>query len=282
MQVSRKKVQASFARATASYNEAAVVQNEILQRALAKLLALRPQNGKVLDLGSGTGLARAKLQELYGQDAYFAVDLVFAMLTYANQQFAGQLQHSVCGDAESLPYRAEAFDVFFSTSTLQWCNRLDLAFQEANRVLNTGGLLLFSTFGPDTLKELRASFAQVDENPHVKTFIDLHDIGDLLAAAGFSEVVMESETLTVEYSKTMQLLRDLQATGATNHLVDRSRGLLGKQQFHRVLKHYEQFKLKNGKFPASYEVIYGHGWKIAPSALESKEQWQPVTFKPRK
>ncbi|MEM8844601.1 MAG: malonyl-ACP O-methyltransferase BioC [Pseudomonadota bacterium] len=277
MNFSKKSVQAAFSDAAISYNDAAVVQNEILIRLLERLKILYNSRANILDLGSGTGLARNELQECFGHEQYFAFDIAERMLAYAHAKFG--VQHSVCGDIESLPFKKNSFDIIFSASTLQWCNQVDQAFHEAMRVLNNNGLFIFSSFGPGTLKELRQCFSDVDMHSHVNTFIDFHDLGDLLASAGFSGVVMESEVITVEYSDPMMLLRDLQATGATNHMVDRPKGLLGKQSINRVLEEYESFRLVNSKYPASYEVIFGHGWKKDRIASSAVDDWQPIQFK---
>ncbi len=282
MKVSRDKVKTAFAKAATSYNEAAVVQKEILVRLLEKLKLLQQDHVDVLlDIGSGTGLASELLREHYGDNAYYAIDFALPMLMWAKNESKVNYQYAVCGDVESLPFQNNSLDVIFSASTFQWCNDIGAAFQESCRTLKDSGLLLFSTFGPDTLKELRHCFAQVDDHPHVSSFIDMQSLGDGLLASGFGSPVMESEIITVEYSDPMQLLRDLQETGATNHLEQRARGMMTRQRLNRVLSEYKKFVLPNGKYPASYEVLYGHGWKqsSAPSTQNSAEEWQPLVFK---
>ena len=281
MKVSRDKVKTAFAKAATSYNEAAVVQKEILVRLLEKLKLL--QQGPVdvlLDVGSGTGLASELLRKHYGDNAYYAIDFALPMLAWAQNESQANYK-SVCGEVESLPFQDKSLDVIFSASTFQWCNDIGAAFQESSRTLKDQGLLLFSTFGPDTLKELRHCFAQVDDHPHVSSFIDMQSLGDGLLASGFRSPVMESEIITVEYSDPMQLLRDLQETGATNHLEQRARGLMTRQRLNSVLSEYKKFVLPNGKYPASYEVLYGHGWKqsLQPSTQNSADEWQPIRFK---
>ncbi len=282
MKVSRDKVKTAFARAATSYNDAAVVQKEILARLLEKLKVLQQNHVDVLlDVGSGTGLASESLRKHYGNEAYYAFDFALPMLAWAKNEFQVNYQYAVCGDAEAFPFQDKSLDIIFSASTFQWCNDIGAAFQESSRVLKDQGLLLFSSFGPDTLKELRHCFAQVDEYPHVSSFIDMQLLGDGLLASGFESPVMESEIITVEYSDPMQLLKDLQATGATNHLEQRARGLMTKQRLNDVLLEYEKFVLPNGKYPASYEVLYGHGWKRSLATLNqnSADEWQPVRFK---
>jgi len=282
MKVSRDQVRISFAKAATSYNDAAVVQKEILIRLLDKLKALQQDQVDVLlDVGSGTGLASELLREHYGNNSYYAIDFALPMLAWAKNENKVNYQYAVCGEVESLPFQDNSLDIIFSASTLQWCNDVGAAFQESCRVLKDQGLLLFSSFGPDTLKELRYCFAQVDDHPHVSSFIDMQSLGDGLLASGFESPVMESEIITVEYSDPMHLLKDLQDTGATNHLEQRARGLMTRKRLNEVVQEYKKLVLPNGKYPASYEVLYGHGRKqsLLQSTQNSADEWQPVLFK---
>lgn len=282
MKVSRDKVKTAFANAATSYNDAAVVQKEILIRLIERLNTLQEsQVSTLLDLGSGTGLASEPLRQQYGENAYYAMDFALPMLTWAKNESLSKSAYAVCGDVEKLPFQDNSLDIIFSASTFQWCNDIGAAFQESCRALRDRGLLLFSSFGPDTLKELRFCFSQVDEQPHVSEFIDMQSLGDGLLASGFESPVMESEVITVEYTDPMQLFKDLQNTGATNHLEQRPRGLMTRKRLNRVIEAYEKFVLPNGKYPASYEVLYGHGRKqvFNPSNQNSAAEWQPVKFK---
>ncbi|MDW3096030.1 MAG: malonyl-ACP O-methyltransferase BioC [Gammaproteobacteria bacterium] len=281
MKISKDSVKAAFAKAALSYNDSAVVQKEILVRLVEKLKVLQKDSvDTLLDVGSGTGLASELLREHYGSECYYAIDFASPMLAWAKNQFEVNYQYAVCGDVEVLPFRDNSLDVIFSASTFQWCNDVGNAFQECSRTLKEQGLLIFSSFGPETLRELRHCFAQVDDYPHVSSFIDMQSLGDGLLANGFDSPVMESEIITVEYNGPMQLLRDLQATGATNHIEQRLRGLMTRQHLNDVIKEYNKFILPNGKFPASYEVLYGHGWKKNQPSLgqNSINTWQPIKF----
>jgi len=146
-----------------------------------------------------------------------------------------------------------------SNLALQWCNHLPTAFAELRRVLAPGGLLMFTTFGPDTLRELRQAFAGLDGHTHVNRFVDMHDIGDELLYAGFAAPVMDMEFLTLTYPDLLQLLRELKAIGAHNVTSGRGRGLMGKQTWRAMQANYEQLR-REGRLPATYEIIYGHAW----------------------
>ena len=147
----------------------------------------------------------------------------------------------------------------FSNLTLQWVNQLEQTLREVARVLRPGGMLLFSSFGPDTLNELQQAWQAADAYTHVNAFIDLHDVGDAMLRARLAEPVMDAERFTLTYADVYKLMRELKAIGAHNVTLQRARGLTGKTVFKRVEQAYEQFR-QDGVLPASYEVVYGHAW----------------------
>lgn len=281
MNISKKHVNQAFGKAAKTYNEAAVVQSEILNRLLSRLSLLQPACQSLLDMGSGTGLARNEIQKMYGQNAYLALDMAYPMLKFALDDNNDKSLHpSICADMEMLPLKEDVVETIFSASSLQWSNNVQQTFLECLRILKNKGLLLFSTFGPGTLSELYQCFREVDDYPHVKEFADMHELGDILLSVGFASPVMESEIITVEYSDPWQLFRDLKSTGATNHVQNRSKGLLSKERLNLVLDEYEKFRLPNGKYPVSYEVIYGHGRKLTTNSSDLADgDWQPISFK---
>ncbi len=150
---------------------------------------------------------------------------------------------------------------------LHWLIDLVPFFRECRRVLKADGLLLFTMVGPNTLMELRQCFSAMGSNNHIHRFIDMHDIGDALIQCGLMDPVMDMENVTMTYSSTATLFKDLKATGAHNARMDRQRGLMGKQQWHKMLQHYESYREHN-VLPATYEIIYGHAWAPQHSGLE--------------
>jgi len=165
-----------------------------------------------------------------------------------------------------MPIQTSSQDLVWSNLALQWCNDLDAAFAEMNRVLCPEGLLMFSTFGPDTLRELRQS-ASNDGHTHVSRFIDMHDIGDALIRAGFSAPVMDVEYFTLTYDDAIAVMHDLKAIGAHNATQGRPQGLRGRTFLQSLSVQYERFRQADGKLPATYEVVYGHAWKPQPKVV---------------
>jgi len=164
--------------------------------------------------------------------------------------------------AGRLPLRSACVDMLWSNLAFQWVNDLPAVFAESQRVLRPGGLLMFTTFGPDTLKELRAACA-ADGKVHVNRFIDMHDIGDMMIGAGFADPVMDMEYVTLTYTDVRSVMRELKALGAHNVAVGRNRGLTGKQTLREIERRYESFR-RAERLPATFEIIYGHAWKPFP------------------
>jgi malonyl-CoA O-methyltransferase len=152
--------------------------------------------------------------------------------------------------------------MLWSNLAFQWARDLTGVFAECRRVLRPGGLLIFTTLGPDTLKELRTATSG-DGKIHVNRFIDMHDIGDLMIGAGFADPVMDMEYLTLTYDDVKTLMRELKAIGAHNVAAGRSRGLTGKRALRATELRYETFR-RDARLPATFEVIYGHAWKPLP------------------
>ncbi|MFQ5470515.1 MAG: malonyl-ACP O-methyltransferase BioC [Gammaproteobacteria bacterium] len=257
-------VRQSFDRAAETYDQAAVLQREVAQNLIERLEFIKIEPQKILDVGAGTGHLTSLLNQRYKKTEVIALDLAHNMLMQAktHSSFITGLfkkRRYICGDAEYLPLNENGIDMIISNLTLQWCNNLEQAFSEFYRVLKPGGLLLFTTFGPDTLRELRQSWKTVDSHIHVNAFIDMHDIGDALLRCHFNDPVLDVENITVTYKDTYKLMRDLKSLGAHNVTSGRSHGLTGKGPIKKMIEQYENFR-KDGLLPASHEVVHGHAW----------------------
>ncbi|MEE9357140.1 malonyl-ACP O-methyltransferase BioC [Candidatus Vondammii sp. HM_W22] len=258
--IDKQQARRAFSRAAERYDEVAMLQREIGQRMIERLEVVKLQPGVILDIGSGTGVATAELSRRYKKSQMIALDFALPMLQQTRKRSSWlRRPRCVCADLEQLPLADQSVDLIYSNAAIQWCNDLDSTFQEFLRVLKLGGLLMFSTFGPDTLKELRSAWSDADGRTHVSTFIDMHDVGDALMRAGFSDPVMDVDRMTLTYQEVSGVMRDLKVLGAHNVTSNRQRGLTGKGKFKAMQAAYEKFR-SDGLLPASYEVVYGHAW----------------------
>ncbi len=257
----KSAIKKSFNRAAKGYNSAAILQKEVLNRLLQRLQYIRHQPTSLVDIGCGTGQAVAGLQKTYPRCKIISLDLAYSMLRETRQQY-GLLRKKrlVNSDMETMPFADNSFDLLFSNLALQWVNDLGGTLHEFARIGRSGGLLMFATLGPGTLKELRESWFEIDRNPHVHLFIDMHDIGDAMMAAGFSQPVVDAETIRLEYQEFGQIFKDLKDTGASNADINRNRGLTTAARFKRLEQCYRQLGYDAGKFIVSYEIVYGHAW----------------------
>jgi malonyl-CoA O-methyltransferase len=263
-------VRRAFDRAASTYARAAVVAREVELRMAEKLDYLKLQPARVLDAGSGAGTARELLRRRYPRAERIALDLSPAMLQQgrAARGLRDRLRalggaprdHWVGADFSRLPLRGETIGLVWSSLALAWSGEPLATLTEFHRVLAPGGALMFSTYGPDTLKELRSAFAAADPAAHVHAFTDMHDLGDMLVAAGFEAPVMEMERIGVTYADVGALARDLKSSGQTCASEARRRGLTTPRAWRRMQDEYEKSRL-NGRLPVTVEIVYGHAWR---------------------
>ena len=264
----------SFGRVAPDYDAHDVLQREVLRRLVEHLDPIRIDPARVLDLGCGTGSSFAALRERFPRAMRIGIDASLPMLRRAARRGAwwkrvlGAAPVLACADAEQLPLAPACAQLAVSNLMLLWCDPVRV-FAQVARALEVGGLFLFSTCGPDTLKELRRAFD--DGHAHVHAFVDMHDLGDALVAAGFADPVMEMETITLEYSSVEALARELKGCGAHNALPGRPRGLGGRASWSAMAASYEKSR-RDGALPATFEIVYGHAWKAAPRTTEDGRQ----------
>lgn len=269
--VDRRQVARRFSQVAARYAEADFFAREVDRRMQERLdyINLSPQ--RILDLGCSRGGSFPGLMARYPQAQLLGLDLAPAMLRMAQparpawQRWLGLGQSGgagrVAADAARLPLKSRSAALVWSNLLLHWLDDPLPALAEAHRVLEVGGLLMFSTLGPDSLKELRAAFA--DGYAHTQRFIDMHDLGDMLVACGFADPVMDMEVITLTYDDLDAMFAELRAAGSSCAMKARRRGLTGAASLNLARENYEKLR-RDGKLPATFEVVYGHAWKAEP------------------
>jgi malonyl-CoA O-methyltransferase len=275
MQSEDEIVEPRWRRARARLGEAGAGDDEgpmleIARRMLERLDLVRLPDGPIVDLGAGTGRATLLLRDRYPDRLVVAADPSPALLRSQRarlplgrrmlSRLTGRGVPAVAAMPGRLPFVRGAVALLWSNLLLQWTTDPGGVFRDVLAALRPGGLFMFTTLGPDTLRELRMAFAAVDRHAHVHRFIDMHDLGDMLVHAGFADPVMDMETVTLTYGSVEDLVRDLRRFGSTNASPLRAAGLLGRGARDRLRTAYEAFR-QEGRLPATFEIVYGHAWR---------------------
>ncbi|HSD36504.1 MAG TPA: methyltransferase domain-containing protein [Rhodocyclaceae bacterium] len=284
-ELDRRLVRTHFNRSVPTADKADFLAREVSRRMAERLDYIRVAPQRILDLGCGTGRDLPGFAQRYPEAERIGIDFAAALLGTARGQ-SGFLQRLLgrrmpqlaCADAEALPLQRASVQMVWSNLMLNWFHEPMPALREMHRVLAVDGLLMFSTLGPDTLRELRSALPAM-QGERVHRFIDMHDLGDCLLNAGFAEPVMDMEVITLTYTEVDALLEELQQAGATNASTARPRGLSGKDNWQQARQNYERLR-KDGRLPATFEIVYGHAWKTAPKKLDDGRNI--IEFKPRK
>lgn len=286
-EIDRKAVRRNFSRHAASTDSVSALNREVASRMAERLDYIRLEPTRVLDIGCGTGADLAALAGRYPAAKIIAADSAFAalhrarparsLLSRVNPFSRGGGPLLSCADIERLPFPAAAMTLVWSNLMLNWLDDPLAGLREMARVLEVGGMVMFSTLGPDTLKELRSSFPKEDGD-RVHRFIDMHDLGDALIKAGFGDPVMDMQMITLTYSDLDGLLRDLRLSGAASAARSRPAGLTGRSTWQQVRQRYETLR-RDGQLPATFEVVFGHAWKIP--AHTTADGRSVIRFRPR-
>ncbi len=273
IQLEQTQISQRFNKAASTYDAVAVLQQQVGKSLLERLRGIRCCPQTILDLGCGTGYFSPFLKELYPTAKIVGLDKSSGMLAQA------QLKETECqlrginwvnGCAENLPFSDHSFELIYSNLMLHWSNNFIECLKEIHRILKPEGLLLFSMVGPDTLQELRYCWKMIDEHPHVHQFVDMHDLGDNLVQASFAHSVMDIDYFTLLYAEALDLMRELKKLGVQNIAKNRQRGLTSKGVLKKLIQAYEDFRSKEGKLPATWEIIYGHAWSVEKHSQNQK------------
>lgn len=283
-----KRVRYLFSQ-TSKLTAADFIYREIASRMFERLLLVKLDPKLVIDAGCGRGADLPILKNHYASTHIVGVDAVHNQLVQAKreQNATSQFMHKlflwmkkkdringqtdlICGDFSQIPLGDQSADLVWSNMALHWHCEPDQVFKEWRRLLRTQGLLMFSCFGPDSLKEIRCAFDDLDQTPHTLPFVDMHDFGDMLINAGFATPVMDMEVITLTYLTVQKLMNEVRALGG-NPLQTRRKGLMGKVAWRRACDKLEQMRNTDGRISLTLEIIYGHAFKPEPQRRNSGE-----------
>jgi malonyl-CoA O-methyltransferase len=254
-------IKENFSQVAENFETANFLHREVGQRLIERLEWIKLTPKTILDLGCSTGFFTQALANKYPDANILGLDLAYPMVHAAQQRVIQDKTFFMNGDADRLPFKDHSVDFIFSALVLPWCPDLEKTFKELHRVLAPNGLLLFAIYGPDTLIELRSSWASIDELRHVNDFHDMHDVGDMLVQSRFADPVVDMEIITLHYSNVLDLLREIKMVGTNYVKAGKRQTLTGKQRFQIMLDTYAtNFRTDNNKIPATYEIVYGTTW----------------------
>ena len=255
MRIDKTRIRSSFAKASSTYDSVAQLQRTVGNALLsACALNANPVN-TVLDLGCGTGFLTGALSRELKPEALIALDIAFSMLQTTRAKVSSETSlHPVCADAEHLPFIAHSIDQVFSNLALQWCRNLEVVFLDLRRVLKPEGRLVFSTFGPQTLQELKSAWACVDNYSHVNSFYDHTQLQQFLRNAGFTDIQLTRTLYTSYYPTVKSLMQELKHLGAQQVLTGRNKTITTKTALHKMFAAYEDYRV-NGQILATFEVL---------------------------
>ena len=257
-----------FSKAAASYDAAAVLAAEVGRRMAERLDYVKIAPQRMADIGCATGDGIRELSRRYPKSLPLAIDFSIPMLQQVGshsgflERLRGKAPRLINADVQMLPVKSSSLGLVWSNLMLQWLDDPLPAFRELQRSLEVSGLVTFSLLGPDTLKEIRAACIACGVEPPLRRFHDMHDIGDMLVAAGFADPVMDMEVITLTYNSPCGLLRDQRHLGVRDALF----GKLGWRDWRRVLSAWQSMHA-TGALPASFEIVYGHAWKPEPREI---------------
>jgi len=267
--VDRQQVGRRFSRVAANYDQADFFVREVDRRMQERLDFVKVTPARILDLGCSRGGSFSGLVTRYPEAELLGLDIAPPMLQGARtprpgwQRWLGLGRQNdalrLAGDATKLPLKSASTAIVWSNLLLHWLDDPLPALAEAHRVLEVGGLLMFSTLGPDSLKELRSAFS--DGYAHTQRFIDMHDLGDMLVGCSFADPVMDMEVLTLTYDSFDAMLGELRAAGSGCAMKARRHGLTGRRAWEKARVAYETLR-RDGRLPATFEIVYGHAWKV--------------------
>lgn len=278
----RRDVQRRFDQAAARFDDADFVHTVVRNGLLDRLSPMLIDANTVIDLGCGTGSACKALARRFRRSRVVAVDLSRGMLTQLARKQSWRSKIAVVqADAHALPFANQSVDVVFANLLLPWIDEPAKLFKEVARILQEGGLMLFSTLGPDSLLELRRAWQSIDAGAHVNRFVDMHDIGDAAVRAGFRDPVLDVDRLEVTYASSTALFRDLTATGARNCLRERERSLRGRKHFAAMTDALEATR-SGGVIRLQLELVYGHCWGSGATAQSGEYRVDPSQIGRRK
>lgn len=292
MHFSLAQLRLRYNRSAPYLHKVAAIDRHVSDNMLQRLPFIIHQPLQIVDVGAGLGMDATRLAVLYPDAHILALDIAEELLKTGQEK--AQKEKSlfqkiktfrrvspisyIAGDMANLPFASASIDMIWSNLALPWQSTPDAFFAECRRVLRPNGLLMFSTFGVDSMAGIKQAFQSIDAYPASHEFIDMHDLGDALLQHGFYNPVIDVERLTLTYPDVPRLVQDFRENAATNLHPKRRRGLLTPRSWQKVLLAFESLRGQDGLIPIGVEVVYGHAWRGEEKSGKPSSSEQIIQF----
>lgn len=239
-----------FAKAVITYDRQAAVQKDIARRMceMLKLSASGDTFSKVFEAGCGTGIFTEMIDSIFHPDMLYINDICPEMGDEAGKKAKNAV--FICGDAETIDF-PEGLTLITSCSAIQWFTDFDAFLSKCNEALADGGMLAFSTFGEDNLKEIK-QFTGAGLN-----YMRLNDLEESLHDNGFNISVSKQEKTKIWFPSPVEVLRHLKETGVTATGRNKGKNTWTKGTLETFADEYRKtYGQKDGSVPVTYHPIY--------------------------
>jgi malonyl-CoA O-methyltransferase len=257
---------------TGSYDVHANVQRSMAEQLAKSLIAWKCEGNiygpNILEIGCGTGTLTRILVDEWSKASITALDISPSMIKVAEQRLRSRsTRHMdisfIHADVEkwSSDTHDSSFDLIVSSACFQWLNKPKQTLCHLRRILRPGGLLVFTSFGPETFYELHQSFHEVYQasgmvpQRHGLSFQSDAQWGIMLKEAGFSSIQQERSIQKETYASVREFLLSVKATGASASEAAATPGLSSRRLFAGMYKVYEDKFSIHGGIAATYDLL---------------------------
>jgi malonyl-CoA O-methyltransferase len=250
--ISRASIARAFGRAASQYDQHADLQRKVGDELLS-IIATEHVAPDMIDLGCGTGYCSHMLRSRFPASQLLALDMALPMLQATRQQRLDSCA-LLCADVQAIPLHENLFDLVVSNLTIQWCAHYEMLFAELFRIARPGAQLLLSTFGPETLREVKAAWARIDTYVHVNEFVPLSAMIQHAQAAGFS-CSFRTEVIQRWYRSMQEVGRELKGLGAYNMNRDQAKGFTSRKALAMAERVFAETATDAG-IAVTFEIFY--------------------------